>query len=263
VIARKSILFGAAIAMLSAAGAGAADFGATPVASPIYLSASPFTWAGPYLGVTAGYANAFHSSDDLGGAFLGYPGLSNDQSQGFAGGGTLGINWQTGGLVYGLETDIDWLSNKSTYVDPNGAINNFYPSETNRLNYLGTVRGRLGLAVDRTLLYVTAGLAYGGVTNTVQYNSLQLPTFNTPHFNVDSTRVGWVVGTGLEHAFAPNWTIKGEALYAQLDSPTASWVSPPPGSQNFPANAVLNERFNTSVAIIRAGVNYKFDWFGM
>jgi hypothetical protein len=46
-------------------------------------------------------------------------------------------------LVYGIETDINWLSNKTTYVDPNGAINNFYPSATNRLNYLGTVRGRL------------------------------------------------------------------------------------------------------------------------
>jgi hypothetical protein len=118
-------------------------------------SARPtFNWSGVYLGATAGYANGFHSFDDLAGAFLGYPGLANDQSQGFAGGGTLGINWQDGSLVYGLETDIDWLSNKSSYVDPNGAINNFYPSETNRLDYLGTVRGRVGLAVDRTLLYV-------------------------------------------------------------------------------------------------------------
>ena len=71
---------------------------------------------------------------DLAGAFLGYPGLSNDQSKGFAGGGTLAVNWQTGSLVYGLETDLSWLNNKTTYVDPNGAINPFYPSETNRLN---------------------------------------------------------------------------------------------------------------------------------
>ena len=107
-----------------------------PAARPI------FNWSGLYLGATAGYANGFHSSDDLAGAFLGYPGLGNDQSRGFAGGGTLGINWQEGSLVYGLETDIDWLSNKSTYVDPNGGINPYFPSETNRLNYLGTVRGR-------------------------------------------------------------------------------------------------------------------------
>ena len=80
-----------------------------PAARPI------FNWSGVYLGATAGYANGFHNADDLAGAFLGYPGLGNDQSQGFAGGGTLGINWQDGTLVYGLETDIDWLSNKMTY----------------------------------------------------------------------------------------------------------------------------------------------------
>jgi outer membrane immunogenic protein len=62
-------------------------------------------------------------------------------------------------LVYGLETDWSWLSNKTPYIDPNGAINNFYPSETSRLNNLGTVRGRVGLAVDRTLFNFTAGLA--------------------------------------------------------------------------------------------------------
>jgi outer membrane immunogenic protein len=227
-------------------------------------SARPtFNWSGVYLGATAGYANGFHSYDDLAGAFLGYPGLANDQSQGFAGGGTLGINWQDGTLVYGLETDIDWLSNNSKYVDPNGAINNFYPSETNRLDFLGTVRGRLGLAVDRTLLYVTAGLAYGEVKNTVQYNSSKFPTFNTPSFDVSSTRIGWVVGSGLEHAWTPNWTFKGEALYAQLDPTNASWLSP--GSlisPTFPAGAVYNQRFNTSVAIIRAGLNYKFNWYG-
>jgi outer membrane immunogenic protein len=158
---------------------------------------------------------------------------------------------------------LSWLDNKSTYVDPNGAINNFYPSETNTFHNLGTVRGRLGLAFDRTLFYFTAGLAVGEVTNSVQYNTLKFPALlvDTPSFNIDSTRVGWVVGSGLEYAVTPNWSVKGEALYAQLNTATANWVSP--GSGSFPANAVYNMRFNTSVAVIRAGVNYKFDWFGL
>lgn len=122
------------------------------------------------------------------------------------------------------------------------------------------MRGRLGLAVDRTLFYFTAGLAIGEVANTALYNSFKFPTFNTPSFNIDSTRVGRVVGSGLEYALTPNWTVKGEAIYAQLNSSVASWVSL--GSPTFPANAVYNVRFNTSVAIVRAGLNYKFDWFG-
>jgi outer membrane immunogenic protein len=257
--ALKTVLYGTAVTLLGSAAVNAADL-TPPVASKISIPPPTFTWAGPYLGVTAGYANGFHSFDDLAGAFLGYPGLANDQSKGFAAGGTIGFNLQAGSLVYGLEADLSWLSNKSAYVDPNGAINNFYPSETNRLNDLGTVRGRLGLAVDRTLFYFTAGLAVGEVANTVLYNSFKFPTSNTPNFNIDSTRAGWVVGSGLEYALTPNWTAKGEALYAQLNSTVGSWVSP--GSQAFPANAVYNVRFNTSVAVVRAGLNYKFDWFG-
>ena len=84
---------------------------------------------------------------------------------------------------------------------PNGAINNFFPSETNRLNDLGTVRGRLGLAVDRSLFYFTAGLAFGEVANSVQYNSFKFPTFNIPSYNVelDPVWVGRRLRFGIRH----------------------------------------------------------------
>jgi hypothetical protein len=62
------------IGLLGAVGANAADL-PPPPASSIYIPPPAFTWAGPYLGVTAGYANGFHTFDDLAGAFLGYPGL--------------------------------------------------------------------------------------------------------------------------------------------------------------------------------------------
>ena len=145
-----------ALALISISAANAADLMPPPLA-PIYIPPPAFSWAGPYLGATAAFANGFHTYDDLAGAFLGYPGLSNAQSKGFAAGGTLGFNLQAGSFVYGLEADLSWLGDKSTYVDPNGAINNFFPSETNRLNDLGTVRGRLGLAVDRTFFISRRG----------------------------------------------------------------------------------------------------------
>ena len=168
------------------------------------------------------------------------------QSGGFAGGGTLGVNLQAGNLVYGLETDINWLSNKTTYLDPN-VINNFQPSETNRLNYLGTVRGRLGLAVDRTLIYFTAGLAYANVNNTLlNFSSNGFSTFELPNFNANSTRFGWAVGAGVEYGLTPNWTIKGEALYADLNGANATFVVPPPGipgNSRFFAGLVLRRAF--------------------
>jgi outer membrane immunogenic protein len=228
-------------------------------AAPAYVPPPAFSWTGVYLGAAAGFAQGFHTFNDLAGGFLGYPGLTDSRSRGFAGGGILGINFQAGQFVYGIETDFSWLSNRTNYVDPNGLINNFFPSETNRLNELGTVRGRLGLAVDRTLIYFTAGFAYGNVHDGIRYNSNFFPTANTPSFNVNTTSLGWVVGTGVEYALTSNWTVKGEALYADLGSLNTSWVSP--GSQTFPAGAVFGARFDTGVAVIRAGVNYKFDWF--
>ena len=253
---RKIALSAATIVTISTT-ALAADL-ARPVAAPVFVPPPAFSWAGIYVGATAGYARGYHHYDDLQGAFLGYPGFSDQRSNGFAFGGTLGVNFQAGSLVYGLETDINWLTNSVTYVDPNGGINNFFPSVTNDLNYIGTLRGRLGLAVDRTLVYFTAGLAYAGVENTIQYNSFRFPTWNVPYYNVDTTRVGWVVGAGVEYALAPNWTVKGEALYVDLGTTEANWVSP--GSPTFPAFANYNLNLDTTAALIRGGVNYKFDW---
>jgi outer membrane immunogenic protein len=260
-MSRKFVLTTAAVAALSTS-AFAADL-PSHMAPPVYIPPPAFSWAGVYLGATAGFAQGFHTFDDLNGAFLGYD-LADTQSSGFAWGGTLGVNLQAGNLVYGLETDINWLSNKTTFLDPN-LLNAFQPAETNRMNYLGTVRGRLGLAVDRTLIYFTAGLAYANVKNSLlNYSAGGFSTFELPYFNANSTRFGWVVGTGVEYGLTPNWTIKGEALYADLGRANSTFVVPPPGTgpgTRLAAGLIYGARFDTSVAIIRAGLNYKFDLF--
>ena len=182
-----AVLSTAAIAVLSTT-AFAADL-PSRAPPPVYIPPPAFTWAGVYLGATAGFAEGFHTFNDLNDAFFGYSGLANTQSGGFAGGGTLGVNLQAGSLVCGLEADINWLSNKTSYYDPNVVLNAFQPYETNRLNYLGTVRGRLGLAIDRTLIYFTAGLACANVNNRLAYNSASgFSTFELPYYKVDSTR---------------------------------------------------------------------------
>ena len=80
--ALKGILVGAVAAIMAAP---------SVRADGLYIPSASYSWNGPYLGITVGYANGFHSFDDLAGAFLGYPGLSNEQSDGFIARGTLGI----------------------------------------------------------------------------------------------------------------------------------------------------------------------------
>jgi hypothetical protein len=99
---------------------------------------SAFTWAGPYVGVTEWISQLRRPCWRI----SRIPRPFQRSEQRLCRGGVLGFNLQAGSLVYGIEADLSWLSNKSAYIDPNGAVNNFYPSETNRLNDLGTVRGR-------------------------------------------------------------------------------------------------------------------------
>ena len=62
----------------------------------------------------------------------------------------------------------------------------------------------MGYAFDRTLIYITGGLAYGGL--------------NANPVTGDATsNVGWTIGGGLEYAFTNNWTVKLEGLYVNLE----------------------------------------------
>ena len=157
------------------------------------------------------------------------------------------------GFVIGGETDIDWANinrNHSNNVAfgsftlPQFPGTLFTPSNvatTSRNNnqYIGTVRLRAGYAWDRILVYATGGLAYGGVNNQNNVGSALTATtlscivcvvpgtggatnvtgvpvntvFATQGGRSSSTKTGWTIGGGVEYAFTPNWTVKGEYLY--------------------------------------------------
>lgn len=98
---------------------------------------------------------------------------------------------------------------------------------TFKSNWLATARGRAGYAWNRVLLYATGGGAFANA---------QIPGSST-------TALGWTVGGGLEFAFAQNWTAKAEYLF--VDFPTVSLAA---------VNSTATEN------IVRAGVNYKFNF---
>jgi hypothetical protein len=80
------------------------------------------------------------------------------------------------------------------------------------LSWLGTTRGRVGVAAGRTLYYATGGVAYGRIgTNITEADTLVGP--GTATANTATTRTGWVAGGGLEAALTGNWTAKIEYLF--------------------------------------------------
>ena len=196
----------------------------TPLAPPILYEA-PFSWTGFYVGVNGGYMWGSSQWSGSGGTFEVAP-------KGFLGGGTLGFNIQTGGWVWGIEGDIDYVNADGTA--PNIA---FCASCTFNSTWLGTLRGRVGYAVDRWLPYLTAGGAYGNME------------METGKGSVTKTKAGWTAGAGIEYAFRPGWSAKLEYLYVDLGSATCGT-----------ANCLLpfDETVDVKANIVRAGLNYRF-----
>jgi outer membrane immunogenic protein len=153
---------------------------------------------------------------------------------GFIGGGQFGYNWQFNGRgVAGFEADIAWANQpRRTAFTSSTVIPAFAPTAdaysatiTSHLDYLGTLRGRLGfLATPAFLLYGTGGLAYGAVRSSTAETALITPPVacagvvcsGSGGGSFSDTRVGWTAGAGGEWIFARNWSAKLEYLYYDL-----------------------------------------------
>jgi opacity protein-like surface antigen len=126
--------------------------------------------------------------NDLDGSLNGVGGtFANESTNGFIGGGQIGYNWQFHHAVFGLETDFDYLSlNQTTnFLDLSGA-GDAADHLHDAIRWLGTVRGRAGLALDNVLLYLTAGLAYGQTDHSITSIVNGLPNRSESHDFNDS-----------------------------------------------------------------------------
>lgn len=222
---------------------GAASAADLPARMPVKVMPAPAIvqlWAGPYIGINGGAIWHRQESDTF--AASGTVPYALDQRVSATGGlvgGQVGYNWQSQNVVFGLEADLDWVGvSKSQIVQAASSL-----TFTTKLNWLSTVRARVGLAAGQTLLFATGGLAIGGVKDKWRFSS-------TPVLAVESneTRVGWTVGGGIEHLISnPHVTVKAEALYVDLGK----------RSQLGPGSTYLSH-FKNSAVVGRLGVNLKW-----
>ena len=189
-------------------------------------------WSGLYAGLNAGVGinNSRYNLTPSGcfltglcGGLTSFNPLRSDSANlgdtVFTGGGTIGVNFQIGSFVPGIEADFNYNG-----VDESYRVNrplssplagNFVHTIKQKLDFLGTLRGRLGFApTSRSLLYLTGGFAYGHVAS--RTNVLFTLGGDTYAGSSSSTQPGWTVGAGGEYGFSGNWSAKLEYLYVDL-----------------------------------------------
>ena len=207
---KRLLLCGAALAVLLDAGSAmAADMA---VKAPVMAPAA-FSWTGFYVGGNVGGTWADDPSTYVGAVAAVATTFTVDmRAQSVIGGLQIGGNWQTGMLVLGAEADFD---GRDLNFPAMGVNTTFIREDVSqREGWLGTARGRIGLAEGRALFYVTGGLAYGEVEHSFEKT---YPLAGVSLGASDSTvRAGWTAGGGIEYALWKNLIVGAEYLHVDL-----------------------------------------------
>ena len=207
-LAATAITASAVAIMASASIAHANDYYAPRRPYTVNQPLNAYSWAGPYLGGNIGFQ-------------WGSVGSAPSSPSGFAGGIQGGYNYQAGGpIVLGIEADIQ-------FSDANDRFASYKFSNP----WFGTVRGRLGYAMNNLLVYATGGLAFG---------KLRL---DAPNGSQSATNTGFTIGAGVEVDVYQNWTAKVEYIYVDL------------ARDNF---SLINGSHDYNFGMVRLGVNYHF-----
>ena len=260
---RKLLLSTVAIAAVTSS-AFAADLPSRR-APPVFVPVPPaFTWTGFYIGGDVGYGFG-QDNITIRGVGAGSTPLTNGPLSGIVGGIHVGYNFSTqsipllgpaagafsglpfiggfggAGGVVGVEADGRGSDLKHVLNVGNGTL------LSTRGNVTGTFRGRVGIAVDRALFFAT-----GGVAITDFSNAYSGPVFAGGFQGSSNTRVGYVVGGGVEYAITTNFSLRAEYRYEDFGHFTQS----PGFAAGLPVALIVNHEIIQQATF---GFSYKFD----
>jgi outer membrane immunogenic protein len=239
----------------------AADM-ATKAPAPVPVVA-PTTWTGFYLGADVGgtWFNQNATWNPLPSpAGFGVNAITGTERGSAAIGGVhAGYNYQfSNNAVAGIEADWSGTNANGTVTQPwiafpaGPAIAGDFTTLSTRLDWLASVRGRLGyLVTPNVLAYATGGVAWGEFAYAASATS---GAGYSASVSFNQTQTGFVVGGGLEWMMTQNWLLRAEYLYYGFDS-GPNVVGTAPGFAAFPSNFVWGKN---NVNVMRAGLSYKF-----
>jgi outer membrane immunogenic protein len=238
---------GIALAVLLAGSAKAADM---PIKVPTYRPASPevFSWSGFYIGGHLGYGSSSNEWVIVDPAVTPF-GIGSATINGALGGVQVGVNWQTGPVVLGVEADFSWADMSGETCGLAIGTGSFLC--LSKVERFGTIAGRIGGAFDRTLLYLKAG---GAWVHDTQTESFIGPGVQQP-FTASKSKWGWTAGAGVEYALTRNWSAKVEYDFLLFDTEPYLLTFAQNGI-SATTTADIKQRIHT----VKLGFNYRFDW---
>jgi outer membrane immunogenic protein len=191
-------------------------------------------WAGFYVGAHGGYGlsrivGVFNETNDNGALDI--------DPRGLLGGLQAGYNVQSGAFVYGVEADGSWSGMKDDRIEADG------DTQSLKTTALASVRGRVGIAADKRLYYLTGGWGFAS-------SALDVVQGGIPA-NVSFESNGVVIGSGFDWAWGQNWSLRLEGLTYLFDKrtgiPALTGASDP---QDYLRQSTVN--------VVRVGANYRF-----
>jgi len=261
-------------ALLMAAPLGAASAADMPLKAPAPPPAPVYSWTGFYIGATAGGAwGSFDPQTSVVFSPTGYfattstpaitaAGTQSIKPSAFTGGFEAGYNWQPSSIVLGIEGDIESFRLKGSSTSgpvlyPCCAPTSFIVSSSASTSWLATVRGRLGVANNNWLFFVTGGAAFTNLSGNFAFSD----TFATAaeSGSVSSTRAGWTAGGGVEAGLWGNWSIKAEYLFVDFGRISANSTNLTAFTPPIPfPTSLFTHSVDLRANIARLGLNYRF-----
>lgn len=216
-----------------------------------------FTWSGLYVGTNIGYGWGDNDPVGLRLDDPGNPPLGNRigtlPADGFFAGGQVGFNVQLGLFVFGTELDVQ-AADISAGFGPDvvgGAIPGTFRGDST-IEFFGTLRGRVGLAFDRMLIYATGGYAWANV----DYNVSGVGPGGVNFAVRENTSFsGFALGGGLEWAVTPTWSVKAE--YQWINFGREDFTTQVLTAAGVPTGQTMTTAATPEIHTFRIGVNYR------
>lgn len=273
-------------------------------ASPDMSNSKGTLWEGAYAGINAGYGTGnlqnYTNTSVIDKQTNTVESITNSSNTsylaGAVAGGQFGYNHVFANrIMLGAEADINWADIYNTATPTNTSslsvestarkfpndpveMGASYTTGYGRvgMDWVGTVRGRLGYDLGKFLPYVTGGLAYGEITSSnhttetsVEYiarGAFPFPPVSTfepsgsySRGSSASVSAGWAAGAGAEYMVADGWSVKGEYLYTSIGGVTTPQFSQATEQSDTKSFTTKNTG-SFGVHQARIGLNYHPGW---